>query len=289
MMPRLAGPLATAALLVVVSTGCGSVSDGSTASESTAGSAATVDLGASAEDCPVPTDTPDGPEAGTVTGDIRIFAAASTAAAFDELGGAFTDAQPDSHVEVVTGASSELVARLDAGAPADVLATADAETMRLATDAGNVSDPMTFACNRMALLVGAGNPLGIDDPGDLARDDVRFVLCAPEVPCGRLGRDVLERAGVTARPVGSEANVAAVVAKVASGEVDAGITYVTDARTSPDLTDAVAIPDGLNVTTAYPIGLVDDADEPSAARAFIDFVGSPTGRDILGAHGFLTG
>src|SRR5690606_37380035 len=136
------------------------------------------------------------------------------------------------------------------------------------------------------ILTAKSNPLRIEGLADLARSDVRFALCAAPVPCGHLGREVLDRAGVDAEPVGSEANVKAVVAKVVSGEVDAGIVYVTDARAVAREASSVPIPAAENVVASYPIAVTTDADRPRAARAFVAFVRSPDGQKILASHGF---
>lgn len=272
------------ALFVLVSsvTACGSVSDSSSAS--IAPSATT-----SAEDCPPPVDTLPQRRADGVSGQIRVLAAASLTGSFGDLAAAFERAEPAVKVATSFGASSSLVARIHEGAPADVLATADTETMAHAVDAHDVRPPVTFTCNSMTILTAKGNPLDITGLADLGRPDVRFALCAEVVPCGRLGRAVLTNAGVDAEPAGSEANVKAVVAKVISGELDAGIVYATDALAAGDAASSVDIPTSVNVTTAYEIAVTSVADRPEAARAFVDFVRSPAGQEILDADGFGAG
>lgn len=239
----------------------------------------------------VGTGPPPGPD--TVKGHIRVLAAASLTDAFGELAEKFERTQPDAKVDLSFGASSNLVAQVHAGAPADVLATADTTTMDLAVDPPgrsrpDVDTPVTLTCNAMTIITAPGNRLHITSLEDLARHDVRFVLCAAPVPCGRLGREVLRHAGIDARPVGSEADVTAVVAKVASGEVDAGIVYITDARDARGTTDEVPIPASQNITTTYPIAVTRDSGDPRAARAFIAFATSPAGQRILHEHGFGT-
>lgn len=228
------------------------------------------------------------PKAGSVTGSIRVLAAASLTGAFDELAHRFSEQNPEAKVDVSFGASSSLVEQIHQGAPADVLATADTTTMDTALAAGDVTRPVTFTCNRMTILVPTHNPAHITSLASLTRHDVRFVLCAAPVPCGRLGREVLQRAGVHAQPVGSEKDVKSVVAKVAQGEVDAGIVYVTDAEAAEGSTDSVPIPSSDNVETSYPIAVTTGADNPTAARAFGQFVRSPEGQRVLHANGFGT-
>ena len=67
-----------------------------------------------------------------------------------------------------------------------------------------------------------GNPAGIETFQDLAEDGLNLVICAPEVPCGAAAQKVAEAAGVTLKPVSEEQSVTDVLAKVTSGEADAG-------------------------------------------------------------------
>jgi len=274
--------VALAATLLFGVAACGSVADsgtGATSSHPTSGASATCD----------PSTTAAPPSPRKLTGHLRVLAAASLTGAFGDLARAFERAHPNVTVSPSFGASPSLVAKVHEGAPADVLATADPATMDDAVDDGDVRAPTTFTCNTMTILTAKGTPLHIRALADLARSDVRFALCAAPVPCGHLAREVLARAGVDAEPVGSEANVKTLVAKVVSGEVDAGIVYVTDARAVADDASSVPIPARHNVVTSYPIAVTTDADRPRTARAFVDFVRSPQGQRILASHGFGTG
>jgi molybdate transport system substrate-binding protein len=87
--------------------------------------------------------------------------------------------------------------------------------------------------------------------------------------------------------VSYEENVRAVYTKVALGEADAGIVYSTDVpEGNPDGVGSLDIPDELNVIAEYPIAPVVDSPNPDLARAFVDFVLSKTGQDILANYGF---
>jgi molybdate transport system substrate-binding protein len=205
---------------------------------------------------------------------ITVLAASSLTDAFGDLRDAY-----DGHVVLSVAASSALVEQANAGAPADVIVTADEATFDRLTDVGA---PTIIARNRLAILVERGNPKGIERLDDLARDDVVFVLCAAQVPCGRLGAQALEDAGVTTETASLEEHAKGVVAKVALGEADAGLAYVTDAT---DDVDAIELDDA--PATAYPIGVLGQSADPEAARAFVDFVASDAGQAILRDHGFL--
>ncbi len=220
-------------------------------------------------------------------GNVTVFAAASLTAAFTELGDAFTAANPDVEVTFNFAGSSDLVAQISDGAPVDVFASADLANMSKLTDAGLAADePATFATNVAEIIVEPGNPLDIASVADLADSDLIVVLCAPEVPCGAYAERVVANAGTTVTPSSYEENVKAVVTKVTLGEADAGIVYRTDVIAAGDAAQGVPIPDDINVVAEYPIALVADAPNAAGAQAFVDFVLSPSGQDVLAAYGF---
>lgn len=223
----------------------------------------------------------------TVSGQVTVFAAASLTAAFTELGEAFMAEYSDATVTFNFAGSSELVTQINEGAPADVFASADLSNMSTLTDAGNNgSEPVQFATNLAAIIVAPGNPLGITSVADLANDDVVVVVCAPEVPCGKYAATIFENAGVTVTAKSLEENVKAVVTKVTLGEADAGIVYATDVIAAGDDAEGVAIPADINVVAQYPIAVTKEAPSPVAAQAFVDFVMSEQGQQILASYGF---
>lgn len=219
--------------------------------------------------------------------DVTVFAAASLTDAFTELGDAFTAANPGVEVTFNFAGSSELVAQISDGAPADVVASADLATMTVLADAELVvGDPQVFATNVAEIMVERGNPEGIDDVADLAADNLIVVQCAPEVPCGSYAEQVLANAGVSVTPASYEDNVRAVVTKVTLGEADAGIVYRTDVLAAGDGADGVTIPADVNVVAEYPIALVAGSGDRAGARSFADFVLGADGQAILAEFGF---
>jgi molybdate transport system substrate-binding protein len=217
--------------------------------------------------------------------ELNVFAAASLTEVFTHIGDDFTAAHPDVKVTFNFAGSNDLVTQVQQGAPADVLATADTTTMDKAGDL--VGDPQPFAANKLVIAVAPGNPKGITALADLSREDLKVVLAAPEVPAGKYAAEVFSRAGVTVKPVSLEVTVKGVVTKVALGEADAGIVYVTDVTAAKGEIEGVAIPDDENVVAVYPLGTVTGREHADDAAAFVDFVLASEGRDLLAEAGFL--
>jgi molybdate transport system substrate-binding protein len=217
--------------------------------------------------------------------EIKVFAAASLTAAFNELGPRFTAANGGTKVTFNFAGSQALATQIQQGAPADVFASADVANMDKVKDL--VGDPQVFASNVLQIVVEQGNPKGVKGLGDLANPDLKVVLAAPDVPAGRYAEQALDKVGVTVKPVSQEDNVKAVVTKVSLGEADAGIVYVTDVTAGGDKVEGVDIPAEQNVTATYPIATVKASTAQNQAQAFMDLVRSAEGQQVLNKYGFL--
>ena len=225
---------------------------------------------------------------GTVTGTITVFAATSLTKAFDKIGAQFEAAHPGVTVKFNYNGSSSLATSINQGAPADVFASAAPKNMETVTSAGNASGTaQDFARNTGEILVEKGNPKNIKTVSDLANPAIKVVVCAPAVPCGQVATAIFKNAGVTVKPVSEEQNVGGVVTKVTLGEADAGIVYVTDVKANEGKATGVPIPADQNDITAYPIAQLKDAPNASGAAAFISYVLSPAGQQVLASYGFL--
>jgi molybdate transport system substrate-binding protein len=218
---------------------------------------------------------------------LTVYAAASLSATFEQIAADFEKEHDGVDVKLSFGGSSDLVTQIQEGAPDDVFASADTATMdKLVADDLAVGDPQDFATNVLEIAVPPGNPADVQSLQDLAGRDVNLVTCAPEVPCGAAAQAVADEAGVTLDPVSEEQSVTDVLAKVTSGEADAGLVYVTDVRAAGDDVEGVPFPESRSVVNVYPIVPVADAAEPALAGEFVDLVLSDTGQKILTDAGF---
>jgi molybdate transport system substrate-binding protein len=228
--------------------------------------------------------------AGTATGSITVFAAASLTDAFGEVADAFEEATPGASVEMNFGASSALREQILAGAPADVFASANTSNMDQLVEADAVEgEPEVFVTNELEIAVPAGNPGDVDGLDDFGDADLNIGLCAEEVPCGQFGREALASAGVTPAQDTDEPDVRSLLTKVEAGDLDAGLVYHTDVLAAGDEVEGVAVPDEHNVIAEYPLAALSASGNAALAAAFVDFVLSEDGQDILGSYGFVTG
>lgn len=217
-------------------------------------------------------------------GPLTVFAAASLKSTFTELGKQFEAAHPGSTVTFNFAGSSDLVAQLHQGAPADVFASADTNNM---TKAGDLVDhPVNFATNTLTIVTPPGNPGQVASFADLAKPGVTVVICAPQVPCGAATEKVEKSTGVTLTPVSEESSVTDVLGKVTSGQADAGLVYVTDAKNAGAKVTEVPFPESASAVNTYPIATVTSSTNPSGAAAFTELVTGPQGQRVLADAGF---
>jgi molybdate transport system substrate-binding protein len=216
---------------------------------------------------------------------LTVFAAASLQPPFDQIGARLLAAKNIKTAFNYAG-TQILTSQLLNGAQADVFASADKDHMFTVLNAGLVAAPLKgFATNQLEIAVAKGNPKGVHTLSDLARPGLVVVLADPSVPAGKYADQALRNARVTVKPASLELQVTGVLSKVALGEADAGIVYVSDIVTSGKV-DGVAIPPEENVTAVYPIAVLKSAANQAGAQAFVDLVFSAEGQDILKAAGF---
>ena len=238
---------------------------------------------------------------GTATGEVIVFAAASLTDSFNQIKTAFEAAHPGTKVTLSFGGSSTLRTQLGQGAKADVFASADQSNMDQALTANVVADKGTvFARNRLVIIVPKTNKATITTPADIAKPGIKFVTAQKSVPVGNYTLQVLDKMSkdatfgsdfstkVQANFVSQETDVKQIVAKIQTGEGDAGIVYKTDVteKVAKDVT-VIDIPDSFNVIATYPIAFTKTPLNAALAQKFVDYVLSADGQAALQKNGFI--
>ena len=218
---------------------------------------------------------------------LTAFAAASLKPTFTELGKRFEAGHAGSTVVFSFAGSSDLVSQLTNGAPADVFASADLRTMEQATGAGLADGtPVRFASNSLQIAVPTDNPGQVTSLRDLTRTDVTVAVCAPQVPCGAATEALERAAGITLTPVTEESSVTDVLAKVSTGQVEAGLVYVTDVRAAGGKVAGIPFAESSAAMNVYPICVLAASRNKDLARQFVELVTGGEGRQVLDAAGF---
>lgn len=243
--------------------------------------------------------TPTATSAPPVT--LNVFAAASLTNAFKEIGQNFQTAHPNVTVTFNFAGSNALAAQINQGAPADVFASANQRQMNNVVKAGaaDASASKVFARNLLVVITPKNNPAQITTLQDLAKPGIKLVLAAPSVPAGQYAVDFFAKASadpsftpdykdkVTKNVVSQEADVESVVTKVAQGEADAGIVYVTDALANVSQLNEITIPANLQTVAVYPIAPLKGSKNAATAQQFVDYVLGSEGQAIMAKYGFM--
>jgi molybdate transport system substrate-binding protein len=224
--------------------------------------------------------------------DLTVSAAASLTQAFQEIGTQFESQNPGTKVKFNFGASGALMQQIANGAPVDVFASADTDTMNKAVAKGVVAaaDVKVFTTNKLVLLVPIQSKANLQQLADLKKPDIkRFAMGTPaSVPAGHYAQGSLEKAGLWVDlkdKIINTTNVRQALDYVARDEVDAGFVYASDAQLMQDKVK-VAFQVATTSPIQYPIAKVINGPQADAANKFIAFVLSGSAQILLKKYGF---
>ena len=237
--------------------------------------------------------------ASAAAGGLTILGAASLKDVLAKAKTAYEAANPGTTLTISTGSSSALETQIEQGAPADVFLSADTANPKKLVDKGLAAgDPVTFAGNKLTVIVPSDNPAGITSPADLAKPGVKVIAAGDDVPITKYANQLVANlakesgypadfaARYTANIASKEEDVKSVVGKIELGEGDAGIVYVTDAKAS-DKVKSIDVPADANVPATYQGVAIKASQHADAAKAFLTWFAGPDGQAILSQFGFL--
>lgn len=226
-------------------------------------------------------------------GEVTISAASSLTNVFQDIARSYETEYVDARVMLNFGGSGGLLQQIAKGAPVDVFASADQETMDIAAMQNLLAADtrQDFARNTLVLIVPSDSPIRLGQLADLQQSSVERVAMGnpASVPAGRYSRQALTAANLWDNVQDKVINTQSVrqsLDYVARGEVAAALVYATDARLMKDKVKlAFTVP--LEADISYPIAQVRDSANSDEAKRFITYLQSPVGQDILARHGFL--
>ncbi len=230
----------------------------------------------------------------TNAAEITVFAAASLTNALRELAATYETSSGDT-VRFNFGSSGALARQIKEGAPADAFLSADQLRADQLEQAGLLLDGTrrTLLANTLVLVVNKDDPTAVKGFDDLTGKAVRrLAIGEPKtVPAGTYAKQWLQDkklwSGVIDKCVPLD-NVRSVLAAVETGNADAGLVYKTDALISKKVIVVAEVPlsDGLDIT--YPVAVVKDARQPTAAKTFLDYLGTAGAMEVFTRYGFLS-
>ena len=189
------------------------------------------------------------------------------------------------------GGSNTLQLQVERGAPADLFLSAEPNEAQALYREGRCQRPVTFATNKLVLIVRQGDPRQVGSIYGLRKGGLNLSVGNPSVPIGDYTRRLLRRlrlsSVLSANSVSQQSNVGQVLSQVAFGGADAGFVYVTDARTQPDRIDPLYVPQWAQPAVRYQgCVVVRDGADAAGAQALLDSIRSARGRGLLRRFGF---
>lgn len=223
---------------------------------------------------------------------LTVSAAISLTEALQDVKQLYGRSRPSVALTYNFGSSGALQQQIEQGAPVDVFISAATKQMD-ALQAKNLLLPDTrrnLLTNQLVLVT----PLGvrtITSFKDLTRSQIkRIALGEPKsVPAGQYGAQVLNFYGVAEQikpKLIYAKDVRQVLTYVETGNVDAGLVYLTDARSSNQVRIAAIAPESSHTPIVYPVAVVRDTKNLSAARAFVQFLFSRQAQSVFTKYGF---
>lgn len=223
---------------------------------------------------------------------LTVSAAASLTDAFKEIAPRFEAGRPGASLRFNFAASGVLLQQIAQGAPVDVFASADQETMNRGAERKLIAADTRrdFASNALVLIAPLQGKPAIAALTDLGRTEVRRIAVGKvaSVPVGRYTQQALEAArlwaGLQPKLVFAD-NVRQVLDYVARGEVEAGFVYRSDAELLKDKL-RIAMTVGGHAPVTYPAAVVADSRQAALASDFVNFLAGSEAQAILSKYGF---
>lgn len=228
---------------------------------------------------------------------LTVFAASSLTEAFTELEAQFEAGHNGVDVLLHIAGSHTLSQQILNGSQADVFASANLAEMESLVAAGLVEagTSRVFATNMLAVILAPKNPAGIESLEQLAEPGIKLAMAAEQDPAGQYARAALKNMNpaygegfdqkVLANVVANEENVRKTLAKVQSGEADAGLVYLSDTVAASELL-AIVIPTQYAGIARYPAAVMKGSLEPGLAAEFVQALLSDGMQAALRQWGF---
>ena len=224
--------------------------------------------------------------------ELTVSAAISLKDALDDIQQLYGKQNPGVRLLFNYGASGTLKLQIEQGAPVDLYMPAAPDLMDALESKGLLlADTRRDVVRTELVLIVPKDSSAISSFRDLATPRVKQVaLGEPKtVPAGQYAKEVLTYLGiygaVEAKAIWAK-DVRQVLTYVETGNVDAGIVYSTDARSSSNVKIVAEAPEASHTPIVYPVAVIRSSRNPAAAKQFAAFLLSPEAGAIFRKYGF---
>ena len=224
---------------------------------------------------------------------LLISAAASLKEALEEIKPLYQQSKPNVNINYNFGSSGALQQQIEQGAPADIFISAAKKQVDALEQKGLLvaGTRNIIAKNRLVLVV-PKNVVGITSFYSLKDAKVKKIAIGEprSVPAGQYAQQVLEKlkiwSEIKSKLVFAN-NVRQVLASVESGNADAGLVYITDAKISDKVKVVVTADEKYHSPIIYPLAVVKRNKNIDAAKEFSQFLSSNQAKSVFKKYGFI--
>lgn len=225
---------------------------------------------------------------------LTVSAAISLKESLEEIKKLYQSSQPNVTITYNFGASGGLQKQIEQGAPVDVFLSAATKQIDALQTKGLLLEgtQKNLLENRLVLITPANSQASLYNFKDLATSPIkRIAIGEPRsVPVGQYAEEVFKSLGILDQirsklVLGN--NVRQVLTFVESGNVDAGIVYTTDAKTSTRIKVVATAPENSHSPIIYPLAVIKSSKNPTVAKAFVEFLGSSQAKAVFSKYGFI--
>ncbi len=225
--------------------------------------------------------------------ELYVFAGAGLTDSLTEIADLYKTIHPEVTLTFNFAASGKLQSQIEEGAPADIFISAAQKQMNALQDEALIvtETRRNLLSNKVVLIVPSSSTLGITSFEDVAASKVSMIAIGDpaSVPVGQYSQEIYTTLG-TWDVVSAKANLAAdvkeVLVWVETGNVDCGIVYSTDAKSSNKVTVVCQAPEGSHKPVTYPAALVAASEHKFEAQEFLDFLSSDEAKAVFEEFGF---
>jgi molybdate transport system substrate-binding protein len=226
--------------------------------------------------------------------EIFVSAAVSLHDALIEIQSTYEARYPGIQLRYNFGGSGALQMQIEQGAPADIFLAAGKSQMDSLESKSLVETKSrtSFLGNKLVLVTPMSNSQ-VNYTHDLTKKEVlKVAMGSPQsVPAGKYAKEVLENlnlwGSIQTKLVFTE-DVSQVLRYVETGNVDAGIVYESDVKSSQKVKTVIRFPEGLHSPIEYPVALVSSGKNKKEAEEFLNYLKSSEGMQIFSKYGFTT-
>lgn len=236
---------------------------------------------------------PQATQPATQTSTLLVAAAASLQKALQEVTPLYVQANPNQTINYNFAASGALQQQIEQGAPADVFISAAAKQMKALQEKGllELGTQKNLLTNQLVLIVPKQTSVSLTDFKQLIQPEVRRISVGEprSVPAGQYATEVMKNLGILEQVQSKFVlgnNVKSVLTAVETGDVDAGIVYITDAKGSDKVTIAATVDQKLHAPIVYPVAVLKASKLLDESKRYVEFLQSSRTKAVFEKYGF---